>query len=40
MNEHPHPVADLPEDFVKIPSIIGLTGLVIKHQGIYQIQFQ
>jgi hypothetical protein len=33
MNDDPHPYANVPEDFMRVPAFFGLTGLALKTQG-------
>jgi hypothetical protein len=30
MNDDPHPYANVPEDFIRVPSFFGMTGLALK----------
>ena len=33
MNNNPHPYANVPEDYLRVPAFFGLTGLVLKTKG-------
>lgn len=33
MNDDPHPYANVPDDFLRVPAFFGLTGLALKTKG-------
>lgn len=33
MNDDPHPYANVPDDFLRVPAYFGLTGLALKTKG-------